>query len=131
LDIEYDLIPILRSARRMLEPDGHEITVVGSCAEARALSYEFDVGVINLVLANGLGVEVAEEMLHVGRGTPSSAVPVLCRSQIDPDETADASWGRSSAASGLVDCCGTITGRLLEEVDLDLAQHEVGTEYVR
>ena len=62
--IVEDQVPGLQSTRLLLDQEGHAITLVASCAEARALAATFDVAGFQLVVANGLGVDLAEELLQ-------------------------------------------------------------------
>jgi DNA-binding response OmpR family regulator len=62
--------PTLRRAiARALQRAGHEVVVAGRCGGARALSGAFDVAVLDLELPDGTGVDVAGELLALGRAS--------------------------------------------------------------
>lgn len=67
-----DYEPLLRVLRRELEKLGHEVVTVVSCATARAEAGPFDLAVVDLHLTNGLGVDLAAELL--GDGTTNAVV---------------------------------------------------------
>ena len=59
-----------RAVARVLRREGLEVTAAPSCATARALTCQFDLGVFDIGLGDGDGVELAYSMLEdfrVGR----------------------------------------------------------------
>jgi DNA-binding response OmpR family regulator len=62
--------PTLRRAiARALQRAGHEVVVAERCGGARELSGAFDVAVLDLELPDGTGVDVAGELLGLGRAS--------------------------------------------------------------
>lgn len=60
--------PALRRAiARALRTAGHHVVVAERCGRARSLSCAFDVAVLDLELPDGTGVDVAGELLGLGR----------------------------------------------------------------
>jgi DNA-binding NarL/FixJ family response regulator len=74
-----------RVLSRFLRRERLEVTAAPSCAAARALTCWFDVGVFDIGLGDGNGVDLAEQLLssgHVGRAvffTAASRTPLLHR----------------------------------------------------
>ncbi len=60
--------PALRRAiARALRTAGHHVVVAERCGRARSLRCDFDVAVLDLELPDGTGVDVAGELLGLGR----------------------------------------------------------------
>lgn len=59
--------PVAASVARHLRRAGYAPTVARSCTEASALEERFDLGVFDIDLGDGFGVELAEECLAKGR----------------------------------------------------------------
>ena len=61
--IVEDNAAIARAIEKSLRAHGHAISVVGSAAAARSASDAFDVGVFDISLPDGDGIDLAEELL--------------------------------------------------------------------
>ena len=64
--IVEDHAAIARAIEKSLRAHGHAITIVNSAGSARATGSAFDVGVFDLSLPDGDGVDLAEELLASG-----------------------------------------------------------------
>jgi len=60
---------LCRAVARILRREGLEVTAAPSCAAARALTCPFELGVFDIGLGDGDGVELAEQLLDQGRVT--------------------------------------------------------------
>ena len=59
--------PLRRTPARTLLANGNEVTTAGSCSEAMSLAGPFDVGIFDIQLGDGCGVELAAAMLADGK----------------------------------------------------------------
>jgi two-component system, response regulator RegA len=62
-----DDVTVARALSRTLARRGFSVAVARSCAAARALAQRFDVAVLDLDLPDGNGVDLASELISVGR----------------------------------------------------------------
>ncbi len=58
---------LCRAVARILRREGLEVTAAPSCSAATALTCSFDLGVFDIGLGDGDGVELAEQLLERGR----------------------------------------------------------------
>jgi CheY-like chemotaxis protein len=58
---------VLRSLARLFGRAGHEVVSAASCGTARAIRGHFELAVLDMDLPDGLGVDLAEELLSEGR----------------------------------------------------------------
>ena len=56
-----------RAIAKSLRAQGHTVTLVNSYAEARAVTGYFDVGVFDIALPDGDGIELCEQLLKAHR----------------------------------------------------------------
>jgi CheY-like chemotaxis protein len=52
-----------RAIAKSLRAQGHTVTLVNGCADARATTGYFDVGVLDITLPDGDGIELCERLL--------------------------------------------------------------------
>ena len=60
---------VLKALRRKLSQAGHAVTSATTCESARRSSGSFELGILDLELPDGSGVDVAEALLAEGRVT--------------------------------------------------------------
>ena len=56
-----------RALAKSLRAQGHQVTLAQSCADARATTGKNDVGIFDLSLPDGDGIELCEQLLKEGR----------------------------------------------------------------
>jgi two-component system response regulator VicR len=57
----------LRSLRRVLVRAGYDVVTAACCSEARACAGTFDIGLFDIDLPDGNGVDLARELLDAGK----------------------------------------------------------------
>jgi two-component system, OmpR family, response regulator RegX3 len=68
-----------RAIAKSLRAQGHTVTLVNTCAEARASATVFDVGVFDITLPDGDGIELCEQLLKDRRLTGA----LFCSGSVD------------------------------------------------
>ncbi len=68
-----------RAIAKSLRAQGHAVTLVNSCAEARANATQHDVGVFDITLPDGDGIELCEQLLKERR----IAGALFCSGSVD------------------------------------------------
>ena len=56
-----------RAIEKSLRAQGHTVTLVNTCAEARATATHHDVGIFDITLPDGDGIELCEQLLKERR----------------------------------------------------------------
>jgi DNA-binding response OmpR family regulator len=103
----------------VLEEDGYEVVVIGSAVEVdlAVVVHEPDVVVVDLVLLDSDGLEVADELRRAGRTTPVIVFSSLFDQRIARDTMA-AGFGYVEKAAGLEALELAIEGALDLAVDV-------------
>jgi CheY-like chemotaxis protein len=68
-----------RAIAKSLRAQGHTVTLVNTCAEARATATHHDVGVFDITLPDGDGIELCEQLLKERR----VAGALFCSGSVD------------------------------------------------
>jgi CheY-like chemotaxis protein len=68
-----------RAIAKSLRAQGHSVTLVHTCAEARSVAGTFDVGVFDITLPDGDGIELCEQLQRERR----IAGALFCSGSID------------------------------------------------